>query len=189
MQINTSARRLVLIVAATSAMLAPAASALAQNYQSYDARRAQYEQSQREYEAQRAQYEHDRAEYDRRYGPGAYDRYLRDHPGYRGQGYSRDRFERDNSRQAYDADGSLRRDGYRGDGRDRDGDRYDSDGRRCAEAKSNNQLAGGILGALAGAAIGSNVAKGGGRTGGAIIGGVAGAAVGSSIAKGETKCD
>jgi hypothetical protein len=59
----------------------------------------------------------------------------------------------------------------------------------CREKKSNNQVAGGLLGGIAGAVIGSNVARGGGRTGGAIIGGAAGAVAGSSIAKGEAKCD
>jgi hypothetical protein len=59
----------------------------------------------------------------------------------------------------------------------------------CRNQKSNNQLAGGILGGLAGAAIGSNLASGGGRTGGAVIGGVAGAVVGSNIAKGEVHCN
>jgi hypothetical protein len=52
----------------------------------------------------------------------------------------------------------------------------------CQQTKHQNQTAGGILGALAGAVIGSNLAAhGGGRTGGALLGAAAGAAVGSNI--------
>ncbi len=61
--------------------------------------------------------------------------------------------------------------------------------RQCHREKSNNAAAGTILGGIAGAVIGSNVAKGGGRTGGAIIGGVGGAALGNTIAKNSTNCD
>ena len=58
----------------------------------------------------------------------------------------------------------------------------------CHVAKKDNEAVGGILGGVAGAVIGSNVARGGGREGGAIIGGVAGAAAGSQIAKSQTDC-
>ena len=51
----------------------------------------------------------------------------------------------------------------------------------CQVAKHQDQTAGGLLGALAGAVIGSNIAHGGGRTGGALIGAAAGAAGGSNI--------
>ena len=58
--------------------------------------------------------------------------------------------------------------------------RYDA--YACQDAKHQNQTAGGIIGALAGAVIGSNLAAhGGGRTGGALLGAAAGAAVGSNI--------
>jgi hypothetical protein len=59
----------------------------------------------------------------------------------------------------------------------------------CEDRKSANGTAGTVLGALAGAAIGSNLARGGGRTGGAIIGGVAGAAVGSNVGRNSVNCD
>jgi hypothetical protein len=59
----------------------------------------------------------------------------------------------------------------------------------CHEEKQGNAVGGALLGGIAGAVIGSNVARGGGREGGAIIGGVGGAALGSNIAKNSTHCD
>ncbi len=72
-------------------------------------------------------------------------------------------------------------------------DRYQADQaaqarHECHEDKKSNEVGGAILGGLAGAVIGSNVARGGGREGGAIIGGVGGAALGSDIAKNSTHC-
>ena len=55
-------------------------------------------------------------------------------------------------------------------------------GYACQQTKHQSQATGGILGALAGAVIGSNLAAhGGGRTGGALLGAAAGAAIGSNI--------
>jgi hypothetical protein len=62
--------------------------------------------------------------------------------------------------------------------------RYD-DG--CSSRVHDNGAAGAVIGGLAGALIGSNVAHHGGRTGGAVIGAAAGALVGSSIARSSTK--
>jgi hypothetical protein len=64
-----------------------------------------------------------------------------------------------------------------------------TDREACHDEKKGNAVGGAILGGIAGAVIGSNVARGGGREGGAIIGGVGGAALGSSIAKNSTHCD
>ncbi|MDB5460150.1 MAG: hypothetical protein JWO72_1891 [Caulobacteraceae bacterium] len=64
-----------------------------------------------------------------------------------------------------------------------------TDREACHDEKKGNQVGGAILGGIAGAVIGSNVARGGGREGGAIIGGVGGAALGSNIAKNATHCD
>lgn len=62
------------------------------------------------------------------------------------------------------------------------GDYRDQAGYACQQTKHQSQTTGGILGALAGAVIGSNLAAhGGGRTGGALLGAAAGAAVGSNI--------
>ena len=47
----------------------------------YQARRDAYEQQQGDYQRQRDDYEAARRDYDARYGPGAYDRYQRDHGG------------------------------------------------------------------------------------------------------------
>ena len=58
----------------------------------------------------------------------------------------------------------------------------------CHDEKKSNEVGGAILGGIAGAVLGSNVARGGGREGGAIIGGVGGAAVGADIAKNATHC-
>jgi hypothetical protein len=65
---------------------------------------------------------------------------------------------------------------------------YREDRRECHQEKKGNEVAGGLLGGIAGAVIGSNVARGGGREGGAIIGGVGGAALGANIAKDSTHC-
>jgi hypothetical protein len=62
------------------------------------------------------------------------------------------------------------------------------DRHECHQEKKGNEVAGGLLGGIAGAVIGSNVARGGGREGGAIIGGVGGAALGANIAKDSTHC-
>lgn len=57
----------------------------------------------------------------------------------------------------------------------------------CSGRIHNSGTTGAVLGGLAGALIGSNVAHHGGRTGGALIGAAAGAAVGSNIARSSTK--
>jgi hypothetical protein len=73
-------------------------------------------------------------------------------------------------------------------------DRYEADQQARAEAachehKDDKAVGGALLGGIAGAVIGSNVARGGGREGGAIIGGLGGAAIGSDVAKNSTHCD
>lgn len=113
-----------------------------------------------------------RRDYDAQYGPGSYDRYYSDH---------------DRARRDYDSRyGEGAYDRYYGAQADRT---YREERRECHQEKNGNAVAGGLLGGIAGAVIGSNVARGGGRTGGAIIGGVGGAALGSSIAKNSTHCD
>lgn len=168
----TSARKragLALAVAATLAAVTPAA-ALAQ----YDGRYYDQDQARRDYDAQ--------------YGRGAYDRYYSDHDRAR-RNYDS---EHDRARRDYDARyGEGAYDRYYGAqaAQTYREDPYRADRRACREHRNGNAVAGGLLGGIAGAVIGSNVARGGGRTGGAIIGGVGGAALGSSIAKNSTHCD
>ena len=60
----------------------------------------------------------------------------------------------------------------------------------CKRDSTNRATTGGIIGALAGAAIGSNLAAHhGGRTGGAALGGLAGAVAGASIGKNSAACN
>jgi hypothetical protein len=74
-------------------------------------------------------------------------------------------------------------------------DRYRTDWYRpyadspCERASRANQTTGGVIGALAGAALGSNIASGGGRTGGAVLGALAGGALGANIGKSTARCD
>jgi hypothetical protein len=159
--------RLMMALAAGAVVLAPAAASFGQSYY-YDNDRSRY-------------YDNDQArrDYDARYGYGAYDRYYANQGGY----YS----DRDRVRRDYDArygDGAYDR--YYGASADRT---YREDRRECRKDKDNNTAAGAVLGGIAGAVIGSNLASGGGRTGGAIIGGVAGAAGGSAIARGTVHCN
>lgn len=60
---------------------------------------------------------------------------------------------------------------------------------RCNDNSST--VAGGLIGALAGAVLGSNVASRGNRTEGAVLGGVAGAVIGGAVgnANDKYKCD
>jgi hypothetical protein len=59
----------------------------------------------------------------------------------------------------------------------------------CQRDKTNREIAGGVLGAIGGAVIGSNLAHGGGRDGGAVIGGVVGAAGGAAVGGATAACD
>jgi hypothetical protein len=59
----------------------------------------------------------------------------------------------------------------------------------CEQHKHNNGTAGAVIGGLAGAVLGSNVAGHGAKTEGSIIGGVAGAAIGNNIGRSGVKCD
>ena len=59
----------------------------------------------------------------------------------------------------------------------------------CAQDKTNRAVAGGILGAIGGAVIGSNLAHGSSRTGAAVLGGAVGAAGGAAIGHSTSTCD
>lgn len=66
------------------------------------------------------------------------------------------------------------------------GDGYYYDG--CRRAQSSNATGAGLLGAVAGAVIGGNVASRNARDEGAILGGLLGAAVGASVGKNAAAC-
>jgi hypothetical protein len=59
----------------------------------------------------------------------------------------------------------------------------------CERAARNGSVTGGVIGALAGAAIGSNVAARNARTEGAVLGGLVGGALGAGIGNSAARCD
>lgn len=133
----------------------------------YEVDRAGYEAARRDYERRRADYEAARARYDARYGTGAYIRVYGPAPVW------------DVARWGpYDAPAA----GY-----------YGRDTAYVTDCRSNNNsaVAAGVIGAIAGAALGSNIAAGGVRTEGAVLGGVVGAGIGAAVghAHDRYKCD
>jgi hypothetical protein len=144
----------------------------------YDASRAAYDNRSADYRAARADYERRhadwvqaRADYDARYGYGAYVRVYGAEPVW------------DEARWSYVAPSPSAT--YYGR------DSAYTAGAGCRPANNNNAVAGGILGALAGAALGSNVAANGRGTEGAVLGAVVGGALGASVGNASSKyqCD
>ncbi len=133
---------------------------------SYAQRTADYEAQRRAYDDARARYDRDRDTYDRRWGRGAYERRY-------------GAFRYDYPPSAYDH-------GYDASYNDAYAPYRDNP---CEQRRSNNQVAGGLIGALAGAALGSNVAASGVRTEGAVLGGLVGAAVGAGVGRSTAQCD
>lgn len=147
-------------------------------------------------------YYRDRDNYDRRYGRGAYDRRY---PAY-GQRFATtptSQWERDR-----DDYYRLRADYDRRNGIGSYDRRYPSFAQRFAvnasatvpapvyaqpcdlqQQQRANTTTGGIIGALAGAALGGSVAANGAKTEGAVLGGVLGAVVGGSVGRASAKCD
>ena len=133
----------------------------------YQDRQRAYEQQQADYQQRRADYERASADYDARYGYGSYARRYgafetRYEAPYAGT-YSSDVGYTD-----YNAP-------YRGS--------------PCEQRRGDRQLAGGVIGALAGAAIGSNIGGHGARTEGAVLGAVAGGVIGANIGRSTARCD
>jgi hypothetical protein len=133
----------------------------------YRNQRLSYADARRAYDRRLAEWEAARADYDARYGYGAYIRY---HPRpvwneayYMGP----PRYSYDASRYGYDASATV------------------------VPCNNNAAVGGGVIGAIAGAVLGSNVAARNARPEGAIVGGVLGAAAGSAIghAHDRYKCD
>jgi hypothetical protein len=136
----------------------------------YDASRAGYQAARADYERRRADWERARADYDARYGYGAYIRVYGPAPVWDDARWAR---------YAQPSAGSYGRDTA-----------YVGPAVTCRNDHSA-ATAGAIIGALAGAALGSNVAGHGVRTEGAVLGGVVGAGLGGAVGNAHDKyrCD
>lgn len=66
---------------------------------------------------------------------------------------------------------------------------YGSVPQDCQQSLNNNRLAGGAIGAVAGAVLGKQLAGRNARKEGTVLGAVVGAVAGSQIAKGRVACD
>ncbi len=136
--------------------------------QAYEASRADYQAARTDYDRRHADWERARSDYDARHGHGAYSRIYGLAPSWddhRWGAYDRaaPSYGRD---AAYVDDAGCRRD-------------------------NSATVAGGIMGALAGAALGSNIAAHGHRNDGAVLGGVVGAFTGTAVGNAHTNyvCD
>lgn len=135
-----------------------------QQQQDYAQRSADYAARRQAYDDARARYERDRASYDARWGYGAYERRY---GAFRYDAYPSSAYD-----YGYDASAYAP---YRN--------------HPCEQRRDSNQVAGGLIGALAGAALGSNVAAANARTEGAVLGGLVGAAIGANIGRETAQCD
>lgn len=138
----------------------------------YEASRAGYEQARAAYDRRHADWERARADYDARYGYGAYSRAYGPEPTWDAQ-----RWAAYGPPPAYAGSYARPASAY-------------APQITCRNDHSA-ATAGAVIGALAGAALGSNIAAGGHRTGGAILGGVVGAGIGGSVgnAHDRYRCD
>ena len=140
-----------------------------QSRAAYDNSREDYAAARRDYERRRADYEAQRAAYDARYGYGAYVRVYGPAPAW------------DDARWSNAAPPAA---GYYG---------RDSAYTANAGCRSDNRSAttAGIIGALAGAALGSNVAANGRGTEAAVLGAVVGGGIGAAVghANDKYRCD
>ncbi|OYU75516.1 MAG: hypothetical protein CFE32_13995 [Alphaproteobacteria bacterium PA3] len=66
---------------------------------------------------------------------------------------------------------------------------YGAVSQECQQSLNNNRLAGGAIGAVAGAVLGKQIAGRNARKEGTVLGAVVGAVAGSQIAKGRVACD
>jgi len=156
-----------------------------QQRDAYDARRSDYDEHRAGYQAARDEYQHRlnaynraRADYDRRYGYGAYVRRYGAFPVWNDRDY------------AYYVPGSptwVAPAPYYST-------YYGANTSYVAPAQScdnSTTVGAGVIGALAGAILGSNVASHGRKTEGAVLGGVVGAGIGAAVgnAHDKYKCD
>lgn len=178
----------------------------------YASRQAEYQRARDDYEDRLDRYERDRDRYDRRYGVGAYARAYGPAPAWddaywtdryrRVTWSSRDEFERrlaqyERDRRTYDRENGYgayeRRYGpppvWSATDYGRDAAYTGAYNDPCRSRRTGNSVAGGLIGALAGAAIGSNVAARNARTEGAVLGALVGGVAGTAIGRSTAKCD
>ncbi|ATQ41878.1 glycine zipper domain-containing protein [Caulobacter mirabilis] len=139
---------------------------------SYQDRRDDYDAQRRAYEDRRAQWMRDQADYDRRYGRGAYVRQYGDWR-YDDPYYQNDRYDdRYSNNDYYNND-------YYGQYRNSP----------CERNKNDRTAVGAVIGALAGAALGSNAAARNAKSEGAVLGALVGGGLGGTIGRSSAKCD
>lgn len=144
----------------------------------YDQRREDYADNRADYQRQLADYNRARADYDARYGYGAFERRY-------GVFVYHDAWA-DN----YWYDNRYR--GYRWNDRVRYRDNDYYRGYRdnpCERRRDSRSVGGALIGALAGAAIGSNIDDDGNRTEGTVLGAIVGGAIGANVARSTARCD
>lgn len=134
----------------------------------YQDRRADYAEARRDYDRRVSDWERARVDYDRRYGYGAYSRNYGPRPVWDEAYWS-----------APPAAGYYGRDTA-----------YNMPSLRC-DNNNNSMAIAGVIGALAGAALGSNVAARNARTEGAVLGAVVGGGLGATVGRANDryKCD
>jgi hypothetical protein len=180
--------RITKIGMASVLALATAAPAYAQYYRPTD----DYQRAQREYEAQREQYQDSREAYrearqDYRAARADYDRRLSDWERARarydaryGYGSYERRYARPIWDEAYWNRGSAPYAGY-----------YGSNASTNVRCNNNSTVTAGVLGAIVGGVLGSNVAARNARTEGAVLGALVGGGLGAAVgnANDKYKCD
>jgi hypothetical protein len=126
------------------------------------------------YEHQHGIYEHARANYDAQHGAGAFLAYYRDHSDDYERLYGPGAYGRDFGRavvyHGYDPYAAYR-------------------GNACERRANDDAMAGGVIGALAGGAIGSGMDRDSDGSGDAYTGAVLGSAVGADIGRSAAGCD
>jgi hypothetical protein len=168
-------KALKIAVAATAMVATSAPAALAQytptpqyerDLRNYEDSRQDYEDARRDYERRLSDYNRARDRYDRRYGYGAYARAYGPAPAWDDDYWDANRYG------SYASQGGTYND-------------------PCRNTRNNRTALGGVIGALAGAALGSNVAARNARTEGAVLGAVVGGAIGAGVGRANAnyKCD
>lgn len=166
-----------------SVMALSAGAALAQSqvptWDEYNSQQRAYQQQQGAYERQQDAYQDRQAAYadQRRAYEAKRAQYLRDRAAY-DRRYGSGAYERQYGAWRFEPAPYANNGGY---------DRYRNS--PCEQRRGGNTAAGLIIGALAGAAIGSNVAAGDVQTEGAVLGAIVGGGLGAKIGRDSARCD